>query len=70
VSHTRLAFSPRGTVGFERKAAKLGLRSSVMLKANNSPSTFSRIPAYRVKKKNSKNEMVSLIALMTLLAAV
>jgi hypothetical protein len=53
-NHTRLAFSPRGTVGFERKAAKFGLRSSVMLKANNSPSTFSRIPAWREIKEKKK----------------
>jgi hypothetical protein len=40
------AFSPRGTVGLARKAAKLGLLWRLFLKATSSLSTFSRIPAY------------------------
>lgn len=39
------AFSPRGTVGFDKNAAKLGLLESVEEKANNSFSTLSRRPA-------------------------
>jgi hypothetical protein len=44
--HTRFALSWRGTVGFDKNAAKFGVWSRVTENANNSPSTLSRIPAY------------------------